>query len=117
MCDIDNLRNDKTNHPFFTERLRKWKNGPDGANGCIPSNASAKTLKSTDCLTDEEIACYSNYMLEKKREKLDSSLSEIYQPESAPSSSFDSNYQTTMLTGVVWAMLGTTVLYYAFTKI
>jgi hypothetical protein len=30
---------------------------------------------------------------------------------------FDENYQTTMLTGVLWAALGTTVLYYAFTKI
>lgn len=32
-------------------------------------------------------------------------------------SSYDEKYDSSMMAGVVWAMLGTTVLYYAFTKI
>lgn len=67
--------------------------------------------------TDNEAACYASYKLGKAREKLDASLADIYQPENSKSATFDSNYQTTMLTGIVWAALGTTVLYYAFTKI
>jgi hypothetical protein len=67
--------------------------------------------------TEQEFACYANYNLTKKRTQLDSNLEEIYQPQNGRFATFDSNYQTTMLTGVIWAMLGTTVLYYAFTKI
>jgi hypothetical protein len=68
-------------------------------------------------ITENEAACYASYKLGKAREKLDASLADIYQPENSKSATFDSNYQTTMLTGIVWAALGTTVLYYAFTKI
>jgi len=69
-----------------------------------------------DC-NEQEFACYANYNLTNKRNKLDANLEEIYQPQNSRFATFDSNYQTTMLTGVIWAMLGTTVLYYAFTKI
>ena len=68
-------------------------------------------------ITDTEFACYASYQLGTAREKLDASLADIYQPQNSKSATFDSNYQTTMLTGIVWAALGTTVLYYAFTKI
>lgn len=67
--------------------------------------------------SEAEFACYANYNLEKSRQKLDSDLQNIYQPQNGPMVSFDESYQTTMLTGVLWAALGTTVLYYAFTKI
>lgn len=67
--------------------------------------------------TAEEQACYYSYMLGKSREKLDSDLQEIHRPETSRAYTFQSNLETTMLTGIVWAMLGTTVLYYAFTKI
>ena len=67
--------------------------------------------------SDSEFACYANYNLTKSRQKLDSDLQNIYQPQNSPMATFDENYQTTMLTGVLWAALGTTVLYYAFTKI
>ena len=68
-------------------------------------------------ITDNDAACYASYQLGSARSKLNASLSDIYQPDNSKSATFDSNYQTTMLTGIVWAALGTTVLYYAFTKI
>jgi hypothetical protein len=118
-CDIEKLRNDATNHPNFTSRLSNWTSGTNGVSGCTPLNDNAPTSALTvgSCLTDSEVACYSSYKLGSTREKLDTSLTNIYNPQGSPSSTFDSNYQTTMLTGVVWAALGTTVLYYAFTKI
>ena len=113
-CDINKLKNDTENHPFFTERLNSWKSGKDGVNGCVANN----NVNSKDgCLTDDELACYSSYVLGTTRQKLDSTLMDIYQPHNSMTASFDANYQTTMLTGVIWAALGTTVLYYAFTKI
>jgi hypothetical protein len=81
------------------------------------SNLDASMNDRTNGTTDNEAACYASYKLGKAREKLDASLADIYQPENSKSATFDSNYQTTMLTGIVWAALGTTVLYYAFTKI
>jgi len=116
-CDIEKLKSDSKNHPFFTKRLSNWTKGPNGANGCEPINGNTSSLSQTSCLTDPEVACYSSYVLGSTRDKLDSSLVNIYQPQNSPASTFDSNYQTTMLTGVLWAALGTTVLYYAFTKI
>lgn len=111
-CDINKLKNDSANHPYFTERLDNWE-----TTQCSPISGGASSLSATACLTDSEVACYSSYKLGSTREKLDTSLTNVYQPHGSPSSTFDSNYQTTMLTGVVWAALGTTVLYYAFTKI
>jgi hypothetical protein len=108
-CDISALEKDATNHKDFTNRLNKWKSGNNSMDGC--------TIGTGNCLTDSELACYSSYQLGISRKKLDASLSNIYQPETSPTTIFDSNYQTTMLTGVFWAALGTTVLYYAFTKI
>jgi hypothetical protein len=72
---------------------------------------------SSNSISPTEAACYASYKLGKAREKLDASLADIHQPQNSKSATFDSNYQTTMLTGIVWAALGTTVLYYAFTKI
>ena len=100
-CDINELIK---NDPGLNARLEKWK-----LSKCITD--------SSGCITDAEFACYANSELNSKRQELDTSLKAIYQPQNAISASFDSNYNATMLTGVVWAMLGTTVLYYAFTKI
>ena len=111
-CDIEKLKTDSANHPYFTQRLTKWE-----TTRCTPVSGNTSTLNASSCLTDSEVACYSSYKLGTTREKLDTSLTNIYNPQGSPSSTFDSNYQTTMLTGVVWAALGTTVLYYAFTKI
>ena len=123
-CDLNAMKNDKVNHPYFTARLKNWTSvatgsgsGSGSGSGCAASTKPAKDLSGNDCLTDTEIACYSSYTLGSAREKLDNSLVSIYQPENSRSATFDSNYQMTMLTGVVWAALGTTVLYYGFTKI
>ena len=85
----------------------------------IAASATANKCTKTgggSCTPDEQ-ACYYSYMLGKSREKLDSDLQEIHRPETSRAYTFQSNLETTMLTGIVWAMLGTTVLYYAFTKI
>ena len=100
-CDINELIK---NDPGLQSKLNNWK-----STGCIPG--------SNGCITDAEFACYANSELNSKRQELDTSLKAIHQPHNSTSVSFDSNYNATMLTGVVWAMLGTTVLYYAFTKI
>jgi hypothetical protein len=104
-CDIKELEK----HPYFTERLNNWK-----TQKCT---IGVNTTNANGCLTDDELACYANNDLQNTRAQLDSTLTNIYQPQNSAMSSFDSNYQTTMLTAVVWAALGTTVLYYAFTKI
>ena len=102
-CDINALIKDNKKHPRLKRRIQNWKEGCSvGSNGC---------------LSDDELACFSSYQLGSAREKLDESLADIYQPQNSVIATFDSNYQTTMLTGIVWAALGTTVLYYAFTKI
>ena len=108
-CNPAKFETDTTHHPNFTARLDLWKSGANGINGC--------TLDVSNCLTEDEELCYSSYMLDKGRSKLDADLTSIYRPDTATAATFDSNYQTTMLTGLVWAALGTTVLYYAFTKI
>ena len=51
------------------------------------------------------------------RENIDRKVAEIYQAPGTATRAFDENYQITMLTGVVWALLGTTVLYYTFKNI
>lgn len=100
-CDINELiKNDLG----LQSKLNDWKN-----TRCTPGSGG--------CITDAEFACYANSELNSKRKELDTSLQAIHQPHNSTSVSFDSNYNATMLTGVVWAMLGTTVLYYAFTKI
>lgn len=114
MCDISIFqKNADEKHPFFTERAKNWDKG------CVAHSDSTepRNLTATKCLTETEAACYSSYMLEQKRDKLDASIADIYQPQNSTTAMFDSNYQATMLTGVVWAALGTTILYYAFTKI
>jgi len=82
---------------------------------CVDSYG--KFQSGVDGCSDADFACYANYNLTEMRNKLDADLADIHQPQYSTSATFDSNYQTTMLTGLIWAMLGTTVLYYAFTKI
>ena len=113
-CNINNMLNDVTNHPQFAQRLKKWK-----TKTCTTSDELLKCgPQDTECcLTDDEIACYSSHELSKLRTNVDANLREIYQPETSRANMFNSGLETTMLTGIIWAMLGTTVLYYAFTKI
>ena len=115
-CDASPFYSDTTNHPNFTARLNNWTKD-SSCTAVSDSTSAASSLTDTSCLTESEIACYSSYMLGKKRLEVDSSLENIYQPQNSKTAAFDSNYHTTILTGVLWAALGTTVLYYAFTKI
>jgi hypothetical protein len=85
---------------------------------CIdPNTKKIKTSNIPPGCSDSDFACYANHNLTMSRQKIDSNLQNIYQPQNSPIASFDENYQATMLTGVLWAALGTTVLYYGFTKI
>jgi hypothetical protein len=110
MCDINNFIKD-ANHPFFIQRASVWET-TKRIEPVVNSNTA-----NTASLSSDEAACYANYMLTNKRIQLDQSLEEINTPYESTTYTYDSNYQTTMLTGLVWAALGTTVLYYAFTKI
>jgi hypothetical protein len=108
------MLNDVTNHPQFAQRLKNWKTKQYTTSKSTCVNAA----EDPDCgLTDDEIACYSSHELSKLRTNVDANLREIYQPETSRANMFNSGLETTMLTGIIWAMLGTTVLYYAFTKI
>jgi len=48
------------------------------------------------------------------RTQIDNRVAEIYGAQGTVNAAFEENYRTTMLVGVGWAMLGTTVLYYTF---
>jgi hypothetical protein len=93
-----------------------YDNKYNTANGSCIKRDDKSYIGGNGCSQDE-FACYANYNLSKMRNNLDSNMAEIYQPQNSRIATLDSNYHTTMLTGVIWAMLGTTVLYYAFTKI
>lgn len=97
------------NESNFATYDAKYKSGGSCMGGGIFNPSS-------DCL-EADFACYSNYKLNNAREKLDSDLQSIYNPQTSKTAGFDANYQTTMVTSVIWAALGTTILYYAFTKI
>ncbi len=49
-----------------------------------------------------------------KRDNVDRKVAEIYKAQGTNTATFDENYRNTLLLGVVWAMLGTTALYYTF---
>jgi hypothetical protein len=51
------------------------------------------------------------------RDNIDRKVAEIYQAPGTYTRAFDENYQITMLTGVIWVLLGTSVLYYTFKNI
>lgn len=102
----------KVSDAFAYCNINKLKLSSIDNQGNINKNAPTASR-----LSDAEAACYSSYMLNQSRQKLDGDLQQIYDPANSVSSTYQSNYEYTMLTGVIWAMLGTTVLYYAFTKI
>jgi hypothetical protein len=119
-CDIKTIG--KT--PDFEQRLNNWTgNGRYSSGGCVSAGTTKFPTCGGDpknqscCLNDAEIACYSSYQLGKTREKLDADLQEINDPSTSRAQTIQSNYENTMMASIVWAMLGTTVLYFAFTKI
>jgi len=58
----------------------------------------------------------SDYILNTSQE-IDLNIQELYKAPGTDSLSFDQNYQATMMSGILVAMLGTSVLYYAFLNI
>jgi hypothetical protein len=111
------LINDK-NYAMYDASYNTFATSDKPIGKCIdPNTKKLQINRPVNECSDHDFACYANYNLTKSRQKLDSNLQSIYQPQNGPMAPFDENYQTTMLTGVLWAALGTTVLYYGFTKI
>ena len=106
----------ESNYATYDAKYNTYTADGKQLGSCI-DNATSKKYVNNDGCNQDEFACYANHKLSKMRTNLDSNLAEIYQPQNSKIATLDSNYHTTMLTGVIWAMLGTTVLYYAFTKI
>lgn len=79
--------------------------GPIDTGGCNGSYSS------------NDYACFSHYTLQNQRNALDPQIAELHNPPNSIRNVSESNFDATMLSGVLWVMLGTTALYYAFTKI
>lgn len=73
-------------------------------------------LTSCDSMATEadKTRCKIELVQKHMRDNVDRKVAEIYHSNGTNTMVFDENYRTTMLVGVVWAMLGTTVLYYTF---
>jgi hypothetical protein len=91
-----------------------YTNSDYNSNTQLKAYASANNVDLTKCTTDE---CKIQTVQKHMRENIDRKVAEIYQAPGTATRAFDENYQITMLTGVVWALLGTTVLYYTFKNI
>lgn len=107
----------ESNYVEYDEKYNTFETNGSHIGRCIDPTTKTLSASAPSGCSDHEFACYANYNLTKSRQKLDSKLQNIHQPQNGPMVTYDENYQTTMLTGVLWAALGTTVLYYAFTKI
>ena len=57
-----------------------------------------------------------NYILDTGTQ-IDLNMQEFYKAQGTDSLSFDQNYQATMMSGILVAMLGTTILYYTFMNV
>lgn len=62
----------------------------------------------------EKTQCKIKLIQKHMRDNTDRKVAEIYKAQGTNTATFDENYRNTMLLGVVWAMLGTTALYYTF---
>jgi hypothetical protein len=73
-------------------------------------------LTSCDSLGTDAKKTQCNIKLIQKhmRDNVDRKVAEIYKAQGTNTATFDENYRNTLLLGVVWAMLGTTALYYTF---
>lgn len=95
--------------------LYNTKNGACRTNGSGEINSLLPNCSSS--YDDSDYACFSHYTLKNAREQLDPKIAELYNPPNSIRNGTESNFDATMLSGVLWVMLGTTALYYAFTKI
>lgn len=90
----------------------------NSTNGTCMTGGSApnKTFVVGATCTDADYACYASYKLDQKRKQLDPDMAELYSGPGSIKNVNNVHFESAMLSGVIWAMLGTTVLYYAFTK-
>lgn len=73
--------------------------------------AAANNVDLTKCTTDEcKIQTVQNHM----RDNIDKKTAEIYQTQGTTIRSMNENYQVMMWTGLGWALVGTSALYYMF---
>lgn len=99
--------------------------GAAGFNGkCRDLNGNIITACGNDAdgktpiiYNDADYACYAQNSLNELRNKMDPQIADIFNPANSVRNISESNLDTTMLSGVLWVMLGTTILYYTFTKI
>lgn len=92
----------------------------DTSYNVLKSYADSNNIDFTSCDSMSEPAntrCKIELVQKHMRDNVDRKVAEIYQAPGTNSSAFDENYRNTMLLGIVWAMLGTTVLYYTFKNV
>ena len=111
---IDNLAI-KTRNYYYDAAGNYYVNGGRcviGSPGCFTADDKSKidrlNVDANDFLKEVGIPMM--------RDATNSSFHELYKAPGSYTQSFEMQYQTTMITGILCAMLGTTVLYYAFTK-
>jgi hypothetical protein len=106
-------RGPSCNSSNYTEyaHLYNTKNGSCRTNGSGAINTSSANYN------DADYACFAYYTLQNARAQLDPKIAELHNPPNSVRNGTESNFDATMLSGVLWAMLGTTAIYYAFTKL
>ena len=88
-----------------------------GPNGRLKNSTTGLIDNSKFNYDDADYACYAQNTLNSMRAKLDPQIAALYNPPDSTMNVSELNYNGTMLSGVLWVMLGTTVLYYTFTKL
>jgi hypothetical protein len=109
---IDLYSNNLNLNPFYMDSY-------DNSNYAgLSSYATSNNVDLTSCdslaTEAEETQCKINLIQKHMRDNTDRKLAEIYKAQGTNTATFDENYRNTMMLGVVWAMLGTTALYYTF---
>lgn len=105
----------ESNYAAYDASYNPTKNMCVNTDGSLRMQPGSNIAVKLGC-SNEEYACYANYTLNKKRQELDPKMAELYANAGTIRGVNNVHYDSTMLSGVIWAMLGTTVLYYAFTK-
>lgn len=89
----------------------------DASYTVLKTYADANNVDLTSCGSKsdpEKTRCNINLIQKHMRDNTDRKVAEIYKAQGTNTATFEENYRNTMLLGVVWAMLGTTALYYTF---
>jgi uncharacterized iron-regulated protein len=84
------------------------------AGQCNSTNYSEYSMSTSN---DNDKACFAKYNTENLRSNLQAKKNEITEHPNSTKSISESNFDATMLSGVLWVTLGTTLLYYTFSKL